>query len=40
VEAAFSYRKPFSWGVCEAAFSLLPMEGGAPKGRRLAPIEK
>ena len=24
----------------EAAFSLLPMEGGAPKGRRLAPIEK
>ena len=33
--AAFSYRKSFSWGVCEAAFSLLPMEGGAPKGRRL-----
>ena len=35
-EAAFSYRKPSVWGVCEAAFSLLPMEGGAPKGRRLA----
>ena len=35
-EAAFSYRKPSVWGVCEAAFSLLPMEGGAPKGWRLA----
>ena len=34
--AAFSYRKPSSWGVCEALFSLLPLEGGAPKGRRLA----
>ena len=39
VEAAFSYRKPSPWGVCEAAFSLLPMEGGAPKGRRLALAE-
>ena len=39
-EAAFSYRKPSSCGAREAAFSLLPMEGGAPKGRRLAPIEK
>ena len=35
-EAPFSYRKPSVWGVCEAAFSLLPMEGGGPKGRRLA----
>ena len=35
-EAAFSYRKPSSCGAREAAFSLLPMEGGAPKGRRLA----
>ena len=35
-KAAFSYRKPSSWEVCEAAFSLLPLEGGAPKGRRLA----
>ena len=26
-EAAFSYRKPSVWGVCEAAFSLLPLEG-------------
>ena len=34
--AVFSYRKPSVWGVCEAAFSLLPMEGGGPKGRRLA----
>ena len=33
----FSYCKPSSWGVCEAVFSLLPLEGGAPKGRRLAP---
>ena len=38
-EAAISYRKPSVWGVCEAAFSLLPMEGGAPKGRRLALAE-
>ena len=30
--AVFSYRKPSSWEVCEAAFSLLPLEGGAPKG--------
>ena len=35
-EAAFSYRKPSSCVAREAAFSLLPMEGGAPKGRRLA----
>ena len=35
-EAAFSYRKPSSCGAREAAFSLLPMEGGAPKGLRLA----
>ena len=35
-EAAFSYRKSSSCGAREAAFSLLPMEGGAPKGRRLA----
>ena len=34
---AFLYQKPSSWGVCEAAFSLLPLEGGVPKGRRLAP---
>ena len=35
-EAVFSYRKPSSCGAREAAFSLLPMEGGGPKGRRLA----
>ena len=35
-EAAFSYRKPSSCEAREVAFSLLPMEGGAPKGRRLA----
>ena len=34
-ESVFLYRKPSSCGAREAAFSLLPMEGGAPKGRRL-----
>ena len=33
-ESVFLYRKPSSCGAREAAFSLLPMEGGAPRGRR------
>ena len=30
-KTAFSYRKPSSWEVCEAAFSPLPLEGAAER---------
>ena len=35
-ETVFSYRTPSAW---EVAVYLLPLEGGAPKGRRLALAE-